>query len=203
MNPIPQVITHNYHPERGPFRNICHLPPPEAESVLDEIRAAGHRRIKADYLERRLAAEEWLIRESRRRLGSVRLERPIYFFLGNFSDGRNPSRPDSFVIPLTGFAPDKLTFTYPDSMASFPLGTRDEHARERKPYHGRVFTLQEIEDVVAEFGMPGNRWATEPSMRHDKFLEVQVWDDRPIERFLHSHRELDEVAHNSPSGQSA
>ena len=111
MAPIPQVLTHNYDPERGPFRNICKLPPPEAESVLDEIRAAGHRRIKADYLERRLAVEDWLIRESRRKLGSARLGRPIYFFLGDFADGRDPSRPDSFVLPLAAFPWERATST--------------------------------------------------------------------------------------------
>jgi hypothetical protein len=188
MNPIPQVITHNYHPELGPFRNICHLPPPEAESVLDKIRATGERRIKADYLARRLTVEEWLTRESRKKLGSVRLERPIYFFLGNFADGLDPSRPESYALPLAEFSPDMLTFTYPDSMASLPLATGAEHARDRKPYHGRVFTLREIEAVVAEFGMPGQRWRTDPSMHHDKFIEVQVWDDRPIKRFLRPYK---------------
>jgi hypothetical protein len=81
-----------------------------------------------------------------------------------------------------------LTFTYPDSMASLPLATGAEHARDRKPYHGRVFTLREIEAVVAEFGMPGQRWRTDPSMHHDKFIEVQVWDDRPIKRFLRPYK---------------
>ncbi|ESX92351.1 hypothetical protein X754_21150 [Mesorhizobium sp. LNJC403B00] len=33
--------------------------------------------------------------------------------------------------------------------------------------------------------MPGERWKTDPTMKYDKFIEVQVWDDRPInERLL-------------------
>ena len=67
MVPFPEVMTHNYDPERGPFRNLCELPVPEAESVLDEIRAAGNRRIKANYLRRRLEVEDWLLRESRKK----------------------------------------------------------------------------------------------------------------------------------------
>lgn len=188
MNSFPMVMTHNYDPERGAFRNICNLPEPEAESVLDKIRATGKRRIKANYLRRRMAVEDWLICESRKKLGSTRLERPIYFFLGDvsegFADGRDQSRPRSFVIPLSAFSPDTLTFTYPDSMASLPIGTRDDHPSYRKAYHGHVFTLHEIKDVVAMFGMPGARWMTDPSMRYDKFIEVQVWDDRPIKRLL-------------------
>ena len=37
-----------------------------------------------------------------------------------------------------------------------------------------------IKEIVAIFGMPD----TEPSQRYDKFIEVQVWDDGPIERIL-------------------
>lgn len=184
MVPIPRVITHNYDPLRGAFRNICALPETDAQAVLDDIRATGKRRIKANYLERRLAAEDWLIRERRRKLGSTRLERPIYFFLGNFADRRDPSRPQSFVMPLAAFASDSLTFTYPDSMASLPLGTCDEHAQVRRPYHGQVFTLREIKAVVAEFGMPEHHCRTDPSLHHDSFIEVQVWDDQPIKRLL-------------------
>ncbi|ESZ55103.1 hypothetical protein [Mesorhizobium sp. L103C120A0] len=157
----------------------------QAERVLDEIRASGLRAIKANYLERRRLTEEWLIRERRRLLGPTKLERPVYFFLGDFADGKDPSRPSSLVMRLREFPPETLTFTYPDSMASLPIATRDDLRPQRKRYHGQVFTLGEIEAVVAEFGMPGERWKTDPTMKYDKFIEVQVWDDRLInERLL-------------------
>ena len=51
----------------------------------------------------------------------------------------------------------------------------------------KVFTLPEIAAVVARFGLPGDRWKppsdrwkTEESMCYDRFIEVQVWDDRPL-----------------------
>ncbi|HEV8391026.1 MAG TPA: hypothetical protein VGQ35_14345, partial [Dongiaceae bacterium] len=69
MNELPEVVTHNYHPERGPFRNICELPHLEADRVLREIAAAGARAIKSNYLERRFATEEWLQSEKQRKLG--------------------------------------------------------------------------------------------------------------------------------------
>ena len=135
-------------------------------------------------MRRQLAVEDWLICESKRKLGSTSLVRPIYFFLGDFADGRDRSRPQSFVIPLAAFSPDMITFTYPDSMASLPIAKRDDQLLHRKEYHGQVFTLHEIKDVVAKFGLPGDRWMTDPSMRYDRFIEVQVWDDRPIKRVL-------------------
>lgn len=186
MIPFPDVVTHNYDPDRGAFRNVCELPEAEAETILDQIRATGQRRIESNYLQRRLAVEGWLISESRKKLGTTSLERPIYFFLGDFADGADPSRAMSHVVPLSVFSPSMLTFTYPDSMASFSIATRDDSPCHRKPYHGQVFTLPEIKDVVARFGMPGDRWKTDPSMRYDTFIEVQLWNDEPIRQLLKS-----------------
>ena len=181
---IPNVITHNYDPARGVGRNICDLQLSEAERVLDEIRASSTRRIKSDYLTRRIAVEDWLIAERKKKLGNTVLNRPVYFFLGNFADGNDPSRPASLVMPLDAFRTDTLTFTYPDSMASLPIATRDDHTFHRKSYHGQVFTLPEIKGVVSKFGLPGNRWKSDLTMEYDKFIEVQVWDDGPIKRVL-------------------
>jgi hypothetical protein len=184
MKELPGVVTHNYHPVRGPFRNICELPRSEADRVLREIAATGDRTIKPDYLERRFATEEWLQSEKQRKLGPTRLMRPIYFFLGDFADGQDVSRPLSIIMPLAEFAPDSITFTYPDSMASVAIAERDVHIGHRRDYHGQVFTLHEIKDVIARHGMPADRWKTEPSMQYDKFVEMQVWDDRPINQYL-------------------
>jgi hypothetical protein len=184
MNEIPKLVTHNYDPKRGPFRNVCELPHAEAAGVLAEIAASGSRTIKADYLSRRLATEDGLVAEKKQKLGPTPLERPIYFFLGDFADGRDPSRPGSFVMPLAAFPPEILTFTYPDSMASLAIAMRDDHLAQRRDYHGQVFTLREIGEVIARHGMPGERWKVEPSMQYDRFIEMQVWDNRPIGRFL-------------------
>jgi hypothetical protein len=179
-----EVITHNYDPDRGACRNICDLPDAEASKILDEIRRSGLRSIKPDYLQRRRLTEEWLGRERFRKLGPTRLERPVYFFLGNFADGTDPSRLMSLVLPLREFPPEALTFTYSDSMASLPIATRDELRLYRKPYHGQVFTLDEIKSAIDEWGMPGDRWKSDLTMKYDRFIEVQVWDDRPIRQRL-------------------
>lgn len=54
----------------------------------------------------------------------------------------------------------------------------------RQPQHGQVFTLSEIADVVKRYGMPGTRWQSEPQRRIDRYIEAQVWDERPIREFL-------------------
>ena len=173
---LPDVVTHIYDPERGAFRNLCGLPDDEAGSILAAIAASGRRAIKPNYLSRRRATEAWLLSERTRKLGPSRLSHPIYFFLGDFGDGADPSRPASIVLPLAAFSEEMVTFTYPDSMASFPLGFRDDLAVDRQPYHGEVFTLREIERVVAAVGLPGNRWRSDRTRRYDRFIEMQLWD---------------------------
>jgi hypothetical protein len=79
---LPAVITRNYHPERGAFRNVCCLPPDDAQRVISLIRAEGVSFQKADYLSRRMRTEDWLIAERTRKLGKTPLARPIYLFLG-------------------------------------------------------------------------------------------------------------------------
>ena len=177
MTDLPDIVTHNYNPARGPFRNLCALPAVEAERFLEEIKRSG-RPIKADYLARRHATEQWLYTECVRKLGIPPCRYPVYFFLGDFADGLDPSRPNAVILPLATLPPTAITFTYPDSMASLALGTRDEHAAELRPYHGQVFTLDEIAQVVKTFGMPARRG--DRSSRFDRFIEVQLWDDAPL-----------------------
>ncbi len=181
---LPDVVTHNYDPDHGPFRNLCSLPDRLAEEILAAIQASGRGTIKPNYLSRRRRTEAWLLSERTRKLGVPPLRHPIYFFLGDMADGADPSRPESLVLPLAAFADDMLTFTYPDSMASLPLGTRADHAGERKPYHGQVFTLDEIRDVVSICGMPLRMGFGASASGPDRFIEVQVWDDRPLQALL-------------------
>ena len=184
MKTIPEVVTHNYDPMRGPGRNICNLPKDKAETVLESIRAGGIRHISANYLKRRHDIEDWLMSERQRKLGKTPLLRPAYFFLGNYADGNDLSRPASLVIPLSAFHQDSLTFTYSDSMESLPIATKSKYLKYRKPYHGQVFTLPEIKAVVAKHGMPAEGWPNGSATEYDQFIEMQVWDDQPIKKWL-------------------
>jgi hypothetical protein len=174
VNVIPDIVTHNFDPTHGPFGNLCALAPAEAARIFDTIRASGRRRLKPDYLERRLATERRLHEEATRKLGPLPLRHPVYFFLGDFDDGMDASRPSSLVLPLAHFPLAAITFTWPDSMASLPLATKAEHAADRQPYHGDVFTFDEIKAAIVAFGMPAKQ------SHHGSFIEMQLWDDEPL-----------------------
>ncbi len=97
MSAIPGIVTHNYDPLHGPFRNICTLSDAEAQHVLDTIALSGKRLIRENYLRRRRRTETWLLSERQRKMGAPVTEHPIYFFLGDRADGLDRSRPESIV----------------------------------------------------------------------------------------------------------
>jgi hypothetical protein len=57
-------------------------------------------------------------------------------------------------IPLSGLPPERVSFTYPDSMAAMELGSNFGLDVFAAPYHNRVFRLDELDDVLDTFGLP-------------------------------------------------
>jgi len=150
---LPELVTHTFHPRRGPFHNLCELPALEAGRWLDEMRAVG-RCLRPGYLARRHATEERLRAERGAKLGPTPLRHPIYFFLGDFADGRDPARPCSIRLPLSALPARAITFTWGDSMSG-----------------GELLTLTELEARVEAEGLPPREWG---------FIELQLWDRAPL-----------------------
>lgn len=98
--------------------------------------------------------------ERTRELGKAPLVRPIIW---------DQSRSVSFIAPLDIFDASALTSTYPDSMSSCPrsLGSGDA----ARAYHGQVYTLVEIEDVVLRYGFPDPKLERNPQAP-DAFIKV-------------------------------
>ncbi|WP_129542717.1 hypothetical protein [Thalassospira indica] len=175
-NSVPDIVTHNYDPIRGRFQNICDLPRPEAELILAEIRCSLQSRLKKNYLDRRLAVEKWLRTERQKLIGSTRRSTPIYFFVGNFADGRDPMRPKSLRLPLESFSENTVTFTYSDSMSCF----ENAHVSDRQypPFPKTLFTLRSLNDAVQKWGMPTNDCNSHSGLQ--PFIEMQLWDDAQL-----------------------
>lgn len=184
---LPSVLTHTYHPDYAPFGNICDGSRDAARKALADMNANGIRWTRPAYLQRRLAVESWLVREARAKITGVTLARPRYLFLGDFADGSDPARPASIRLPLASIPAEALTFTYPDSMTSFLLCARPEHAAERRWFHGHVFTLTEIAAVVAEVGLPTHRFPRPRGTPSDGFIEAQLWDEQLVRRWRDVH----------------
>ncbi|HBS25136.1 MULTISPECIES: hypothetical protein [Thalassospira] len=180
QNGLPDIVTHNYDPIRGRFQNICDLPRSEAELILQEIRKAHQSRLKANYLDRRFKVEEWLRSERHKLIGSTNRKTPIYFFVGDFADGKDPLRPKSLRMRLDTFPEDVVTFTYSDSMSCFEnTNAGDEQS---PPFPRKLFTLKSLKEAVQKWGMPTNFSSTQSGRQ--PFIEMQLWDDAPLLKVL-------------------
>jgi hypothetical protein len=178
------------------LQNVLILPEDEPETVLSQLKSEGKRVWHhPGYVDERREVEAWVRREFIHKGGKPHLTNPLYFVLGAndefFGKGGffSHAHPAKLEIPLSILPSAIISFTYPDSMASLGIASDTTEQGEffRKPFHGQVFTLEEIRGVVDEYGMPGDRWKYEERWRHDRYIEAQVWDDRPIREFIRRH----------------
>ena len=191
MQPIPDYITHYYEEGNILLKNICNYDDVEAESILMSLKESGQRTwLHPEYLEERRRVETWLYNDFTKKGKKPHLRHPLYFVLGESDDffQKNgffsSANPIKLKIPLSIFDSDMISFTYPDSMPSFAIPQTERGKPYLKPFHGKVFTLEEITEVIQIYGLPGDKWKVEELWRYDRFIEAQVWDDRPIWKFI-------------------
>lgn len=180
---IPDYLCHYYEGSRGAFRNLSDLPPDQAESILSAIRERGEgfaSQRKTEYLTIRHELETTIRALFIEKGGQPVRERPHYMILGSclwlmswYQSGCE------LRIPLAQFEPTQVSFTYGDSFPAMRYG-------DGKPYRRQVYTLAELPDVVACYGLP-QEWNPDGAKGPDRYIEAQVWDDRPLREWVGSH----------------
>ena len=193
---IPTVITH-YHPaEDPPFRNLSEVPERDRAKVIAMLaerrrqRPNFHRVFGAKYITLRLATEEKLRALFLATGGRPERHAPHYFVLGSskWFEGLYPST-KKVVLPITDLDPATTSITLPDSFTAMRLGKDYGIPLEPiKPYHNRLYLLSELPTLIATHGIPVDELTVDYSnyVREPfgKYIEVQVWSDTPVRRFL-------------------
>lgn len=87
-------------------------------------------------------------------------------------------------MPLAALPEAVTSFTYPDSITALGLGAEYGLPTFTRPYHGRVYRLAELHDVVAEHGLPSDTvpgsYAGHQLEPFEHFIEIQLWSDEPL-----------------------
>lgn len=187
---IPSYISHYFVRGSEPFLTISELDDTSWQELcrnLTERRAADpsyHRRFGPRYREVRLETEKQLRAGFRAKGGRLEREAPIYFCLGSSSWWAGFCDHEEIRIELKDIDPKTISFTYPDSFASLGMLARFGLKHEAKPYHGTVFTLDEITSVVREFGIPTGVSPSGYKEYHkeelETYIEAQLWSDEPL-----------------------
>lgn len=173
---IPDFLTHYYDVARGPFRSLTALAPDEADRIQAQLCADGSgfaSQRAPDYLAIRRELEARIRALFVARGGQPQRATPHYWIvgacdwvLGWYEQGA------AVQLPLAGLDPAWISLTYGDSFPAMRYG-------DGKPWRGQVFTLAELPELVALFGLPQD-WNPDGSSGPDRYIEAQVWSDAPL-----------------------
>ncbi len=185
-DPIPCFATHYHLLNRQPFLSLSDLDGNAEHPVFLEMLSKHRddpgyrRRYGKEYLQTRRRCEEKLRGLFESRGGVPQRRSPYYLVLGesdwflNLNQGHR-----ALQIPLAELSPQTTSVTFPDSFLAMTA--------MNKPYYERVFLLNEVAEVVEEYG-----YRNEPSPADyarywegafEHYIEIQVWEDDVIEPY--------------------
>ena len=105
-------------------------------------------------------------------------------WLDRVADPATIASTEKIQVPISIFDETDISFTYPDSMVTLLLENLKNPEFYQPDYHGKLFTLAEIQEIVARKGLPDQGWETKVPEDLAHYLEAQVWNHKPLERFL-------------------
>lgn len=121
--------------------------------------------------------------------GNPERSAPHYFVLGSCRWFEQLAPETRLVTVPLGELPSELTsFTYPDSFGAMGLGAEFGQPYSPQPYHGRVYRMEELGAVIDAYGLPDDTPDDDYEGFHlrpfEKYIEIQLWSDEPIQQFL-------------------
>jgi hypothetical protein len=188
-------LIHYYRKGAPPFRSLSALPDAEALAIMRELYVEGSvfwERFQdpAGYLTLRRSVELKLYNGFRAKGGVPPQTYPIYLMLGRpkwtetAADPATLATSEEVQVPLSLFDEREISFTYPDSMVSALMVMEKNPGYYEPEYHGKVFTLQEIRQIVARRGLPGEGWETRMPKSYAHYIEAQVWNGKVLAEYL-------------------
>jgi hypothetical protein len=81
-------------------------------------------------------------------------------------------------IPVSNFDMDKVSFCYGDMFPTF-----SDRVADGKEYRKQVYTYSEILELIEKYGLP-QKWNSGGRFGPERYIEVHVWSDEPIENYL-------------------
>lgn len=196
-------LIHFYRKGSPPFRSLSLLPEESALSIMRRLYIKGSafwERFSdpCGYLAERKKVETALYEGFVGKGGAPRTRHPLYLVLGRpkwterVADPATLATSDELLVPLRIIPRDVISFTYPDSMVSAFMVEQKKPEYYEPEYHGKVFTLDEIREILERKGMPGEGWETKMPVHLAHYIEAQVWDHAVLQEFARQRRHAHE-----------
>jgi hypothetical protein len=183
-----------------PFRSLSSLSDIEAIPIMESLykKHKGNmlfNRFKDpyQYFHNRKETELWVRNEFIKKGGAPIETYPICMVLGSSnwieSNAPDPDAHFKIMIPLSEYSEVDISFTYPDSMVSLMFLNNRPNENYIPEYHGRVFTLTEIQSIIEEKGLPIEEWGRNYPEDIGSYIEVQVWNQKPLGKYKKKYYE--------------
>lgn len=175
-------LYHYYDKSVGPFKNISDLSDEDANSLLQDIRRTKPTSFCAqrssDYMALRRHYETILRNEFVKKGGTILRNAPHYMVVEHSPWLASWYENGAFVkIPMEEFDLRTVSFTYGDSHPTF-----SDRVRDGKEYRGKLYTYEEILEIIAKYGLPQD-WNDDGRFGPERYIEVHVWSDETIVRY--------------------
>ena len=200
-----EYLLHVYKKGSKPFRTLSDLTDDEALLVMKKLYVEGSvfwERFKQpmEYLRFRREVENKIRMDFIAKGGKPKVNHPIYLIYGRTKwmdtaiDQKTIETTEMIQVPLSSINQVEVSFTYPDSMVSAIMETEKNPDYYEPEYHGKVFTLDEIKEIIKNKGMPGEKWQTKMPKHYAHYIEAQVWNHEIFKKYTGNGGE-----HNSGS----
>jgi hypothetical protein len=174
-------LHHYYESKHGAFKNLSELTPEEANQVMNKLKQEGSvfaSKRPDDYMMIRRELEKMARDMFVNKGGNPIKEYPHYMTLGScnwlkewYKDGRELN------INMNEFDSGTISFTYGDLFPTMRY-------KDGKPYRGKIYNVVEIIELINQYGLP-QEWNKDGSQGPERYIEVQVWDDKVIHKHLY------------------
>jgi hypothetical protein len=195
---VVDFLLHFYRKGSKPFQSLSALPEEQAHAIMSGLYVEGSvfwERFKnpREYLCLRKRVEHNLKAGFTAKGGIPKSDYPIYLVLGRpkwtetAADSTTLATTDEIVVPLSMLHHKDVSFTYPDSMVSALMAGERNPEYYEPDYHGKVFTMSEIAQIIEEKGLPGAGWETKMPAQYAHYIEAQVWNQEVLFDYV-AHR---------------
>jgi hypothetical protein len=185
---------------RPPFLNVSDLAGERLDEVLRHLEGERRRGVCARvfgsrYMDLRRRTEEKLRSLFIEAGGRPVRRAPHYFVLGSSPWFKGlAGAMEEVVLPLSALPTEVSSVTYPDSFTSMAFGPDYGLPYERRPYHERVYRLEELPGLIDTYGLPadpvdggggggddGDPYRGYEKKAFEMYVEVQLWSDGPLD----------------------
>jgi hypothetical protein len=187
------LITYYFKNGTEPFISMSDFSDNEIQDIMTKHFPKDTRFHKnpLDNILRRRSTELWLHQEFKNKGGKPKIEHPIYFTLGNSSYLEEYVGFDenfsAIEIPLEEINELEISFTYPDSVVSQWLHEERNEEYYNGEYHGHLFMLDEIQELVEKYFITGEEWRNSENRKYDFFIEAQIWNLEPLMKYKNKY----------------